>query len=68
MAQMERRSGRPYFNLFVRWANDDEKYELEAGSPDVDDLLRRAEEMMLSGVAGAYVVQTIAIGKGVREP
>ena len=57
-----------YFNVFVRWANTDGRYELYAGDADRDAAATIARGLLLSGAATVYLVETLAIGKGVRDP
>lgn len=57
-----------YFNVFVRWANSDDKYELYAGNPDRDSAAEIARGLLLSGAATVYLVETLAIGNGAKDP
>ncbi len=58
----------PYFNVFVRWANGDEKYELYVGDPNLERATELARGLLLSGAATVYVVETRAIGHGATHP
>ena len=56
-----------YFNVFVRWANDDRKYELYAGDTSLARAAEVARGLLLSGAATVYLVETQGIGLGVQD-